>query len=36
MLIVIALAGLLAATGICVGCEVHALGARFLRREATA
>ena len=36
VLIVIALAGLLAATGICVGCEVHALGARFLRREATA
>jgi len=33
VLIVVALSGLLAATGICVGCEVHALGARFLGRR---
>ena len=31
VLIVIGLSGLLAATGLCVGCEVHALGRRLLR-----
>jgi hypothetical protein len=31
VLIVIGLSGLLAATGICVGCEVHALGRRLTR-----
>ena len=30
VLVVVALSGLLAATGICVGCEVHALGRRLL------
>lgn len=30
VLVVIALSGLLAATGLCVGCEVHALGRRLL------
>lgn len=29
VLIVVALSGLLAATGLCVGCEVHALGRRL-------
>ena len=29
VLVVVALSGLLAATGICVGCEVHALGRRL-------
>lgn len=31
VLVVIGLSGLLAATGLCVGCEVHALGRRLLR-----
>ena len=31
VLVVIALSGLLAATGLCVGCEVHALGRRLTR-----
>ncbi len=31
VLVVVALSGLLAATGLCVGCEVHALGRRLLR-----
>ena len=30
VLVVVALSGLLAATGICVGCEVYALGRRLL------
>lgn len=30
VLVVIALSGLLAATGLCIGCEVHALGRRLL------
>lgn len=30
VLVVVALSGLLAATGLCVGCEVHALGRRLL------
>ena len=34
VLVVVALSALLAATGLCVGCEVYALGAR-LRRRAT-
>jgi hypothetical protein len=34
VLVVVALSGLLAATGICVGCEVHALGVRVLGRGA--
>ena len=29
VLVVVALSGLLAATGLCVGCEVYALGRRF-------
>lgn len=29
VLVVVALSGLLAATGLCVGCEVHALGRRL-------
>lgn len=33
VLVVVALSGLLAATGICVGCQVHALGARLLTRS---
>ncbi|MGH8906343.1 MAG: DUF4395 domain-containing protein [Egibacteraceae bacterium] len=33
-LVVIALSGLLAVTGLCVGCEVHAIGQRVLRRGA--
>lgn len=32
VLVVIALSGLLAATGLCVGCEMYALGARLRRR----
>lgn len=35
VLVVIALSGLLAASGVCVGCEVHALAAR-LRRSRSA
>lgn len=31
VLVVVGLSGLLAVTGLCVGCEVHALGARLLR-----
>lgn len=31
VLVVVALSGLLAATGLCVGCEVHALGRRLRR-----
>ena len=31
VLVVVALSGLLAATGLCVGCEVHALGRRLGR-----
>ena len=34
VLVVVALSALLAATGLCVGCEVYALGAR-LRRKTT-
>jgi hypothetical protein len=34
VLIVVALSALLAATGLCVGCEVYALGQRLLRRGA--
>ncbi|HUH06887.1 MAG TPA: DUF4395 domain-containing protein [Egibacteraceae bacterium] len=34
VLIVVGLSGLLAATGLCVGCHVHALGSRLLAREA--
>ena len=30
VLVVVALSGLLASTGLCVGCEVYALGRRFL------
>lgn len=31
VLVVIGLSGLLAATGLCVGCEIHALGRRLFR-----
>lgn len=34
VLVVVALSGLLALTGICIGCEVHALGVRLLGRRA--
>lgn len=34
VLVVVALSGLLAATGLCVGCEVYALGQRLVRRRA--
>lgn len=34
VLVVVALSGLLAATGICVGCEVHAIGQRLRGRTA--
>lgn len=34
VLVVIALSGLLAATGLCVGCEVYALGQRLVRSRA--
>jgi hypothetical protein len=33
VLVVVALSGLLAATGLCVGCEVHALGQRLRARR---
>lgn len=36
VLIVVALSGLLAATGLCVGCEVHAIGRRLLTRGSAA
>ncbi|CAN5211797.1 DUF4395 domain-containing protein [soil metagenome] len=35
VLVVVGLSGLLAATGLCVGCEVHALGARLRRSSMT-
>lgn len=34
VLVVVALSGLLAATGLCVGCEMHALGRRLRARAA--
>lgn len=34
VLVVVALSGLLAATGLCVGCEVYALGQRVVRGRA--
>jgi hypothetical protein len=36
VLVVVALSGLLAATGLCVGCEVYALGQRLRRRSTPA
>jgi hypothetical protein len=36
VLVVVALSGLLAATGLCVGCEVYALGARLRPSSETA
>jgi hypothetical protein len=36
VLVVVALSGLLAATGLCVGCEVYAVGQRVRTRGGTA